>query len=409
VRGQVTEATISLENEPEQDATWDGMICFANDWYADPLSKKHLMLRFARNRKILWVNSVNNRRPQMASKDFRRVFEKLAGFRKGLSQVEEGIWVLTPLYIPFHGNSVIRELNRQLLGAQIRRALKQLQIRHAVTYTFAPTSADVVGTLGEDSIVYHCVDEFSAFSDAGAEVAQRERELLGKADVVLCSAAGLYDNKKAHNPHTYLVTHGVDYEFFRKATSADTPVADELRALPKPILGFTGLLADWVDLPLLAELAKRRPEWSIVLIGRSDVDLKIFDGLSNVHLLGHRPYNQLPEFLRGFDVALLPFVNNELTVNANPLKLREYLAAGLPVIASPIPEVVRYASQVALASTAEEYEKAIDALLKKDDLGPSLARSAKMASESWDAKVIEIEGILRKTNAPAAQLEMERI
>lgn len=394
-------AVAASVNGQNPDADWDGIICFANDWYADPLSKKHLMLRFARNRRILWVNSVNNRRPRMASKDFRRVFQKLTEFRQGLVEVQEGIWVLTPLYMPFHGNSVIRELNRKLLGAQIRRALAQLQIRHAITYTFAPTSADVVGNLGEDAIVYHCVDEFSAFSDAGAEVAAREGELLRKADIVLCSAAGLYERKKEHNPHTYLVTHGVDYEFFRKATYADTPIAQELQSLPKPILGFTGLLADWVDLVLLAELAKRRPEWSIVLIGRSDVDLKIFDGLSNVHLLGHRPYNRLPEFLRGFDVALLPFVNNELTVNANPLKLREYLAAGLPVVASPIPEVARYAGLVNLASTAEEYEREIDAILKRGASGPSVDRSIKMASESWDAKVVEIEGLLRKVNSPA--------
>lgn len=393
--------TGAIANGHGQDTDWDGMICFANDWYADPLSKKHLMLRFARNRRILWINSVNNRRPRMAGKDFRRVFQKLTEFRQGLVNVQEGVWVLTPLYIPFHGNSVIRELNRKLLGAQIRRALAKLKIRKAITYTFAPTSADVAGTLGEKAIVYHCVDEFSAFSDAGAEVAERERELLGKADVVLCSAAGLYESKKAHNPHTYLMTHGVDYEFFRKSTSADTPVAPELLALPKPILGFTGLLADWVDMALMAELAKRRPEWSIVLIGRSEVDLKILDGLSNVHLLGHRPYSRLPEFLRGFDVALLPFVNNELTVNANPLKLREYLAAGLPVIASPIPEVVRYAGLVALASTPDEYEREVLAILNRGESGPSAARSEKMASESWDAKVEEIEELLRRTNNSA--------
>jgi glycosyltransferase involved in cell wall biosynthesis len=397
----VTVAATASGNGQNPESDWDGIVCFANDWYADPLSKKHLMLRFARNRRILWVNSVNNRRPRMASKDFRRVFQKLTEFRRGLVQVQEGIWVLTPLYMPFHGNSVIRELNRKLLGAQIRRALAQLKIRHAITYTFAPTSADVVGSLGEDAIVYHCVDEFAAFSDAGAEVAHRESELLRKADIVLCSAAGLYERKKEHNPNTYLVTHGVDYEFFRKATCADTPIAQEMRSLAKPILGFTGLLADWVDLALLAELAKRRPEWTIALIGRSDVDLKIFDGMSNVHLLGHRPYNRLPEFLRGFDVALLPFVNNELTVNANPLKLREYLAAGLPVVASPIPEVARYAGLVNLASTAEEYEREIDAILKKGLSGPSPDRSIRMASESWDAKVVEIEGLLSRVNSPA--------
>jgi glycosyltransferase involved in cell wall biosynthesis len=383
-------------------ADWDGIICFANDWSADPLSKKHLMLRFARNRRILWINSVNNRRPRLARKDMRRIWEKLAGFQQGLKQVHDSIWVLNPLYVPFHGNATVRAFNRRLLGMQIRRALSRLKIRRPVTYTFAPTSADVAGTLGENRIVYHCVDEFAAFSDAGSEVAARERELLRKSDIVLCSAAGLFDRKKEHNPNTYLVTHGVDYDFFRKTADPATPVAEELKSLPRPILGFTGLLADWVDLDVIAELAKRHPDWSLVLIGRADTDLSALDGLNNVHLLGHRPYARLPEYLRGFDIALLPFVNNELTVNANPLKLREYMAAGLPVVASPIPEVARYSAQVSLASTAAEYEREILKLMANGDLGPSLARSAQMAPESWDAKVEQIEMLLHQTFAAAA-------
>ena len=383
-------------------AEWDGLICFANDWTADPLSKKHLMLRFARNRRILWINSVNNRRPRLARKDMRRIFEKLAGFKQGLKQVHDSIWVLNPLYVPFHGNAAVRTLNRRLLGMQIRRALSRLEIKRPVTYTFAPTSADVAGTLGENKIVYHCVDEFAAFSDAGSEVAARERELLKKSDIVLCSAAALFDRKKKHNTNTHLVTHGVDYEFFRKTVDPATPVAEELKSLPKPVLGFTGLLADWVDLPVLAELARRHPEWSIVLIGRADTDLSALDGLKNVHLLGHRPYHRLPQYLRGFDIALLPFVNNELTVNANPLKLREYMAAGLPVVASPIPEVARYAGQVALASSADEYEREIARLLERGDVGPSAARSAQMAQESWDAKVAQIESLLHETFAAVA-------
>jgi glycosyltransferase involved in cell wall biosynthesis len=375
---------------------WDGIICFANDWYADPLSKKHLMLRFAKTQRILWINSVNNRRPRLAGKDARRVWQKLTGFRQGLVQVHDGIWVLTPLYIPFHGHQAVRSINRKLLGLQIRQALAKLGIRKAITYTFAPTSADVAGTLGEDKIVYHCVDEFSAFSDAGDEVAQRERELVTKADVVLCSASALFESKRPLNQNTHLITHGVDYEFFRKATDPATPIATELTALPRPILGFTGLIADWVDVAVIAELAKRRPKWSIVLIGRSDLpDLRIFEGLANIHLLGHRPYERLPEYLRGFDIALLPFVNSQLTVNANPLKLREYLSAGLPVVASPIPEVARYRGTVSLATTAEEYEREITRILNTGATGPSSIRSIQMAKESWDAKVDAIKELLR--------------
>jgi glycosyltransferase involved in cell wall biosynthesis len=186
----------------------------------------------------------------------------------------------------------------------------------------------------------------------------------------------------------------VDYEHFRRATDEATPVPPELQNLPRPILGFHGLIADWVDLPLIAELARMRPQWSIVLVGRGDTDLSPIQGLPNVHVLGHRPYERLPEYLRGFDIALLPFVVNELTLAANPLKLREYLAAGLPVVAAPLPEIARFEGLVSLASTAQEYLQKIEALLAAKRTGPSRERSEQMAGESWDGKVAEIEGLL---------------
>jgi glycosyltransferase involved in cell wall biosynthesis len=186
----------------------------------------------------------------------------------------------------------------------------------------------------------------------------------------------------------------VDYEHFRRAAEESTPVAEELKSLPRPILGFHGLIADWVDLPLIAELAKKRPRWSIVLVGSGDTDLSPIQGLPNVHLLGHRPYARLPEYLRGFDVALLPFVVNELTRAANPLKLREYLAAGLPVVAAPLPEIARFEGLVSLASSADEYASKIELLLEQKRVGPSRERSSQMAGESWDSKVAEIEKLL---------------
>ncbi len=373
------------------------IICFANDWSGDPLSKKQVMLRLARQHRVLWINSMNNRRPRLARKDFRRVFEKLRDFRHGLKQVQERIWVLAPLYVPFHRRAFVRSFNRRILGWQIGRALQRLRFMQPITYAFLPSSADVVGTLGERLIVYHCVDEYGAFSDAAGEIRERERELLAKADLVLVCSSPLVSSKREHNPRTYLVTHGVDYEHFRRATEDSTPVAPELRALPRPILGFHGMVADWVDLSLIGELARLRPEWSIVLVGRVDTDLAPIRGLHNVHVLGHRPYERLPEYLRGFDVALLPFVANELTRNANPLKLREYLAAGLPVVAAPLPEVARMAKMdglVSLAATAEEYARHITTLLEQGVVGPSRHRSEKMADESWDCKVAEIERLL---------------
>jgi hypothetical protein len=276
--------------------------------------------------------------------------------------------------------------------------MRRLGFHDAVTWTFVPSSADVVGTLGERRIVYHCVDEYSAFTDAAPEIHEREQELLRKAHLVMVCSTALLEGKKRANSAVHLVTHGVDYEHFRRAAEVDTPVAVELADLPKPILGFHGLIADWVDLPLLAEIARMRPQWSIVLIGRSDTSLRALRSLPNVHLLGHRPYERLPEYLRGFDIALLPFVNNKLTINANPLKLREYLAAGLPVVATPIPEVVRLAPPAHLASTTVEYVKEIETILAEGRTGPQQRRSAAMACESWDYKVAEMEALLEEAS-----------
>ena len=376
------------------------IICFANDWAGDRLSKKQVMLRLARHHRILWINAINNRRPQLAKKDFGRILVKLRDFTRGLRQVEENIWVLAPIYLPFHGHPALRALNRRLLRLQIRWAQRRLRFQSPVTYTFVPTSAQVVGQLGESAVVYHCVDEYAAFSDAAPEVAELERVLLRRADLVLVCSGPLLEAKRPFNPNTYLVTHGVDYDHFRRAADPATPVAEELRGLTGPILGFHGWVADWVDIHLIGELARLRPEWQIVLVGRADGDLSPVRGLANVHVLGMRPYERLPEYLRGFDIALLPFVINKLTLSSNPLKLREYLAAGLPVVAAPLPEVVRMGGLVELASTAGEYAERIESYLSRGVRGPDSARAARMAAESWDAKTGVIERLMQQVLAP---------
>jgi glycosyltransferase involved in cell wall biosynthesis len=371
------------------------ILCFANDWAADPLSKKQVMLRLAHRNRILWVNSLHNRKPRFAKKDVRRVMQKLREFVRGTNPVHANIWQITPLYLPSLKYGWIRRLNRFLLRSQILYAMRRVKFRKIVTWTFSPTSADVVGTLGEELIIYHCVDEYSSFSDAAfQEVEVAEQLLLKKADLVLASSTPLVEKKRPFNACTYLALHGVDYQHFHQAVEESTHVAGELQGLPRPILGFHGLLADWVDLQLIVEIARKRSDWSIVLVGRADTDLTMFQKLSNVIVVGHRSYSQLPTYLKGFDVALLPFVQNELTRNANPLKLREYLAAGLPVVATPLPEVIRFDGAVSLAATADEYIRKIEEILALGLAGPSPERSNGVIHESWEVKVAEMEELV---------------
>jgi glycosyltransferase involved in cell wall biosynthesis len=330
-----------------------------------------------------------------------RVIRKLRAFAQdfthGCRPVMDNLYVYSPLVIPFHGNRLARSLNRRFMRLQLRRVIRQLGFRHPITWSFIPSSADVAGLLGERLVLYHCVDEFSEFSGADRRAIRNlERRLIAKSDAVIVSSAPLLEAKRSLHPNTFLVMHGVEVEHFRRALDPATVVPADIAALPRPLIGFYGLVADWVDLPLIQRLAQARPGWSFVLIGKCDTDVQRLRALPNVHVLGRREYADLPAYCKGFDAALLPFVVSPLTVAASPLKLREYLAAGLPVVASDIPETQRLAPLVRIAHDDASYLRAIEEILASGKTGPQLETSLAMDRESWDEKVAEMSHIVER-------------
>ncbi|MCX6624261.1 MAG: glycosyltransferase [Acidobacteria bacterium] len=371
------------------------IICFANDWDGDPLSKKHIALRLARKNRVLWVNSTGNRNPTATLRDLRRGWKKLRQYFQGCRPVANNITVFSPLVIPFHGNPAARWVNRRLLAWSLRRACRKLGFESPITWTFVPSSADVAGSLGERLLIYHCVDEFSKFTGTNeTAILEMERGLMEKADLVVVSSSRLYETKRRHNPNTFLVTHGVDVAHFRNACRREVAAPADCAKLNHPVIGFFGLIADWVDLEVVRYLASSRPQWSLLLIGEVQTDTSALRKLPNVHLLGRRSYQSLPAYCKAFDVAILPFVVNELTVAANPLKLREYLAAGLPVVATPLPEVLKLNGLVRTARTPVEFLEHVEALLNEGNRGPDPAVSVLMERESWDQKMEELSRII---------------
>lgn len=373
------------------------LVVFSNDWDGDPLSKVHIMRILSRDNRILWVNSVGNRSPRANAHDLARVLKKLESFGQGVREVEPNIHVLAPLAAPYYGSEWVRKANGWLLRTQVRRAMRRLGFARPISWSFLPASAPVSGTLGEELVVYHCVDEFSAFSDANAQhISELERRLLAKAHLCITSAERLYANKSAQKANTVLVRHGVDYTHFVKACEPSTSVPPELARLPRPVIGFFGLIADWVDLEAVAACAHAYPRGSVVLLGKiaPGVDVARLASRPNVRLLGRKPYAELPAYCKGFDVALMPFRVNELTLNANPLKVREYLAAGLPVVSSAIPEVERL-GLCKIARSAEEFPAKVAQCLVEGG-GPTLERAKRVAGESWEARVEEIRAAVAR-------------
>jgi hypothetical protein len=364
------------------------IICYAHDWDGDPLSKTHIMRILARNNRVLWVNSLGHRTPAVTAADAGRIVKKLKDAARGVVEVEPNIHVLAPLYVPAFGSEAIRAFNRAFLRAQVRAALRRLGMKRPISWAFLPSAITVAGTLGESMLIYQVVDENTAFSDASPHVAEMERRLLDRSDLVIASAESLRAAKSQVNPRTVLVRHGVDLNLFSKAVDPGTRVPDEIACLPKPVFGFFGLIADWIDLELIRKVADAYPRGSVALIGKVTTDLKAFEGATNIHLLGRKPYEMLPAYCKAFDVALTPFRLNELAYHANPLKAREYVAAGLPNICTDLPEL-RQIAGCTIAGSHEAFLAAVrDAL--DQGAGPSRERSELMRAESWEAKVDEI-------------------
>ena len=320
-----------------------GIVAFAKDYHEDPTSNHHVLRELARTRRVLWLNSIATRTPKLSSgRDLGKVRRKLREFARGPVRVEHDLWVFSPLVLPLPHSPVARALNRQILRATIRGLRMKLGLDDFHLWTFLPNVADYVGTLGESLAVYYCVDEWSLFSYLHKDnTIAAERELLAKVDCVFAINHALADAKRALQAETHVSPHGVDHALFATALDAATRVPADLARLPRPVVGFYGTIQDWVDLELVAAVARARPDWTFALIGQVLVDTEAIRDLPNVHLLGRRPHAELPAYGKGFSVGWIPYRIDERMTFVNPIKLREYLSAGLPVVSTPVPEVLR--------------------------------------------------------------------
>lgn len=368
------------------------IVAFAKDWHEDPTSNHHVLRELARSRRVLWLNSLATRTPKLSSgRDLGKIRRKLTEFARGPKNVENDLWVTTPLVLPLPHSPAARAINRQILRTTIRALRYRLGIDRFALWTFLPNTADYIGTLGEDLAVYYCVDEWSMFSylDRNETVAA-ERRLLERVDAVFAINHALAEAKRAVNPATFVSPHGVDHAQFARALDPALAVPADLAALPGPRIGFYGTLRDWVDLALIAHIARARPAWSIALIGQVLCDVSALRGLGNVHLLGQKRHDELPAYCKGFDAGMIPYRIDERMTFVNPLKLREYLSAGVPVVSTPVPEVVRHAHLCRIAATPDEFVAALDAALAESTPAARRARSDAMVNDTWSARVAEV-------------------
>jgi glycosyltransferase involved in cell wall biosynthesis len=248
---------------------------------------------------------------------------------------------------------------------------------------------DWIGRFGEDIAIYDCADEITEFRQARMRqhaVVAMERELLGKVDAVVTTSQSLYDSKSPHARHARLIRNAAEIEHFRKASETRRKPAD-IKQLKKPIVGFYGYLADWLDWPLIEQVVREGAEFDWVFIGPTTRNLADLNVLENFHAPGKKPYDVLPDYLEHFACAHIPFDRTPLTVHVNPVKLYEYLAAGVPVVATGLPELKPYADIISITDDPKEYLDAVRRAINEDSPAKHAERADRVAKETWDSRV----------------------
>ncbi len=365
------------------------------DWDTELWTNQHhLMSRLARENRVLFIESLGLRQPQLAGRDLARIARRL---RRGISppRAADGLHVLSPLVIPFHRSRLVRALNRRILPWLVRRAVRRLGLHRPILWAYVPQAEALIDALDPSLVVYHCVDDIAAHGriDTASFRAAEER-FAARADLILASAPALAARLRAFSSNVLEAPNVADTELFAQALSPG-PSDPAMSELPSPRIVFTGaIVATKLDLPMLAELARRRRTWSFALVGPigpgdPHTDVSDLAAEPNVHLLGLRSYEQLPGVLRDADAGLIPYARNALTDSIFPMKVYEYLAAGLPVIATPLPSLAGV-QEVLTAVDADSIATLLEQALATDSPEARAERSRAAAAHSWDRRLQEI-------------------
>jgi len=395
---------------PDRHACLDVVLLYAPPW-AGPtrFSKHHLASYLAQQgARVLYVEAPLS---PLGLRRGRAFVDELLETQQPPRQVADRLWVrrhFVPL--PYHAATwltsrrVVNRLGQRLLAPAIRHDLDQLGFlgrgRRPVLIAGLPHAVDVLPFVPHEVLIYHCADDYAHVRGFPSTLPDLEADLCQQADLVITTSETLSQSRLRFNPNTHWIPNGAAIEHF----SAPAEPASELLGVPQPVIGFVGGLSEWVDVQLIGHLARSRRDWSFVLIGPVGTPVGSIQNLPNVRLLGARPYATLPGYLATMDVALIPFKQDPVTYHADPIKAYEYLAAGVPVVATDLPALRRLEHVVRLADSPEAFLRQIEASLVEGRDARCLERQVEASRHSWEERFRQFDRLLADVLSRSAKV-----
>ncbi len=347
----------------------------------------------ARHHRVLFVEPFNSlpsliREAKLQKRDRKR--------ETGVKQVESNIWVYSPPPIGMFGSgrwNWANQLNGRIFAKMIEKAYRQIGFIDPVLWTYLYNSSPTLKRMKSPLKIYECGDEDSALARNEQHkqlVRERDKETCESVDIVFAVTEELAAPRRAINPKTYEVNCAADPTFFTQVSSSDNTRPDDIKHLKGPIIGYLGSLDPWkMDVNLLTTIARSHPEWNIVMVGYVwfGFDPAPLKQLPNIHVLGPKPYADLPKYVKCMDVCIMPFPLNDITRNGDALKCYEYLASGKPVVSTPVPVARRLHEVVKVADTPDAFVKAIQSCLEESPEVYSKKRAEVAQSHTWENRV----------------------
>lgn len=347
-----------------------------NEWHAMRQRSRHLAHGLAAHYRVLYVNPGYYSAP-----GFLR--DTILGRRRrrsvfGVRPVAETLMVadFPPLFPKGLAHPALGRLNYALLAPLIRATLRRLKMHAPILWLSLPPDRGLIGRLGERLTIYDCMDNYAHFFSGAARrrLAREEKRMLEDCDLVFASSDGLLARCSQHNRNVHLLRNGVDFEHFLKESLDETSSLPAVSDIQSPLIGYAGTIGPWVDVALLADVARTYTSSTLVLLGPVESDVRSLERLPNVRLLGERPYAEIPDLLHLLDVCLIPFNLNSLTRDVNPIKLYEYMALGKPVVSTALPEVARHRDVCYVADSREAFVRLVgDALQEAGNTNPAMS------------------------------------